>query len=155
MDHLDIPNLHNLQSLDLKHVKISSTRLLAILRNCASTLNGLILEGVELKCGTWADIFTELCQHDNLRVFHVMGGCSYANDGISAHWASRRARHRARQTESSSLVGEKDILTSFWGDEPALGSLQRKVLANRALLGLQGIGEDMYKYMLKEPLRAG
>lgn len=137
MDHLDIQSLSHLQSLDLKCVKISSTRLLDIITRCATSLRCFILETVELKSGTWNTVFVELGKLDNLLVLHVIEGCGYASDGISAQWSPRsRRRHRPNPQD---LDAVKQLSSGYWLDGPALGDLQEKVRERRARLGLQHI----------------
>jgi hypothetical protein len=144
MDHLDIQSLTRLQSLDLKCVKISSTRLLNIITTCATSLRCVIFETVELKSGTWNTVFVELSKLDNLLVLHVIEGCSYASDGISAQWSLRsRRRHQSNRQDLDAIKG---LSSGYWLDGPALGDLQRKVLARRARMGLQHIDGSIYRH---------
>ena len=152
MDHLDICLLMHLRSLDLRHVKVSSTKLLSILSACAATLHGIVFEGVELKSGTWRDIFLALCKLDGLVVVHVMDRCTYAWDGVSAQWAPRDSRRRRRRQEKKGQQ-PKELLTTFYLDEPALGNLQRWFLANRLREGMQPIDDISVRYLNWEPLQ--
>ncbi|PYH88076.1 hypothetical protein BO71DRAFT_489045 [Aspergillus ellipticus CBS 707.79] len=113
--HPDAP----LSDITLESVTTSAERLLA-LKECRKTLQHVILFGVKLTSGRWADVFRELQKCPNLRWLEVHG-CGYAMMGKSPHLidGARKA----------------GVLSSSDTDVWALAGCQVHAQNNRAVLG--------------------
>ena len=124
MDLLNTGRFCNLRILELRNLKVSWDRLVAVVENNTETLHAIGLEGIELKSGTWKTSLLKFCSLPQLD-YYVMDLCSYSTDGLSAAMVPAAAADLDSEIETKSIL-----------DYHALGHLQRQVIYRRDLLGL-------------------
>ena len=124
MDLLDTGRFCNFRILELKNLKVSWNRLVAVVENNTETLHAIGLEGIQLKSGTWKALLLEFCSLPQLD-YYVMDLCSYSTDGLSATMIPAAVADLDSEIETNSIH-----------DFHALGHLQRQVIYRRDLLGL-------------------
>ena len=134
MDLLNTGRFCNLRILELKNLKVSWDRLVAVVENNVETLHAIGLEGIQLKSGTWKALLLKFCSLPLLD-YYVMDLCSYSTDGASALMVPTAAADLDSEIETTSIL-----------DYHALGHLQRQVIRRRDLLGLTQMMSFDLKY---------
>ena len=134
MDLLNTARFRKLRILELRNIKVSWDRFVAVVENNAETLRAIDLDGIQLKSGTWKALLLKFCSLPQLDYF-AMDACRYSTDGSSMRMVPAAA------AEMDSAIETRSIL-----DFHALGHLQRQVMYRRDILGLPQMMEYDFKY---------
>ncbi len=137
MDLLSIANFKQLHVLVLSRIKVSMENFEALITQNKSTIRALDFSQLELKTGTWENLFTSSCSLPHLKYLHIES-CGYIQS----------SNHAAGLLPP--IDDPQDLETSHFGDYDALGDLQRHVMEVRDAAGLAQMTEYDFKWGYQE-----